>query len=204
MSTKRKGSAKEPTATTIYRLKITLKNTKPPIWRRLLVSADSTLGELNCVFQAAMGWTNSHLHQFTIDGMRYSDPQFGLDDYGSPVVDEFSVTLRDAAPDVGKRFLFEYDFGDGWEHDVVVEKIVPAEPGQSYPFCVAGKRACPPEDCGGVWGYAELLEAIADPEHDQHEELLEWVGGEFDPEAFEVEELNRGLISDLNLLASWR
>ena len=164
--------------------------------------ADVTLGDLNYILQAAMGWTNSHLHQFTVNEISYSDPRFELDEV--EVGDEFEVTLCEAAPKVGTHLLFMYDFGDGWEHDVVIEKIVQAEPGKSYPICVAGERACPPEDCGGVWGYVDFLEAISDPDHEEREQMLEWVGGKFDPDAFDVEALNRRLIGDVELLASWR
>jgi Plasmid pRiA4b ORF-3-like protein len=204
MPPKRKKSMKEPAREAVYQLKITLMETSPPIWRRLLISADATLGDLNYALQAVMGWTNSHLHQFVIDEIRYSDPRFELDEYDSDVEDEFSVELRDVAPRVGVHLLLEYDFGDGWEHDVVVEKITQAVPGKTCPTCVAGKRACPPEDCGGVWGYADFLEAIEDPKHEEHEQMLEWVGGAFDAKAFDVDDLNGRLISDVGLFASWR
>lgn len=204
MAGKRKRSIKESGPPMVYRLKVTLLETDPPIWRRLLVPADVTLGDLNYILQAAMGWTNSHLHRFTINETRYSDRRFELDEYDADVEDEFNVALRDAVPKVSAHFRFEYDFGDGWEHDVVVEKIVQAEPGRSYPVGVAGERACPPEDCGGVWGYADFLEAIRDPKHEEHEETLEWVGGEFDPDAFNVDELNGRLIGDVQHLASWQ
>jgi hypothetical protein len=147
-----------------------------------------------------MGWTNSHLHQFTIDGMDYSDPRFEVDG----AEDEFAVTLADVVPAERLRFNLLYDFGDAWDHEITVEKILPRESGERYPLCVAGERACPPEDCGGVWGYEELLEAILDPKHEEHGSMLEWFGGAFDPEAFDAAALNKGLPKDMRLLASWR
>ena len=116
------------------------------MWRRLLVPSDVTLGDLNFIVQSAMGWTNSHLHQFTIDGTEYADPRSELDDTD----DEFAVTLTAVAPAERLRFNLLYDFGDGWNHEIAVEKILPHESGKRYPCCVAGERACPPEDCGGV------------------------------------------------------
>lgn len=200
MAAKRPRSAKAAGTNAIYQLKITLLEVDPPVWRRLLVPADTTLGDLNFILQAAMGWTNSHLHQFTIGGTDYSDPRFELDD----AEDEFGVTLAEVALRERLRFEFRYDFGDRWEHEVTVEKILSAESNKRYPVCVAGERACPPEDCGGPWGYAEFLEAIRDPKHEEHDSMLEWIGGAFDPEAFDLAALNKSLPKDVKLFASWR
>ena len=146
MATRRARSKKTTqTGGTVHQLRITLLDVDPPIWRRVLVPSDATLGDLNFVLQATMGWTNSHLHQFTIDGADYSDPQTEVDD----TEDEFAVTLEEVVPAERARFTLLYDFGDGWEHEVVVEKILPREPGQRLPRCLAGERARPPEDCGG-------------------------------------------------------
>jgi hypothetical protein len=171
----------------VYQLKITLRNFRPPIWRRVLVPASITLYKLHQIIQVAMGWTDSHLHQFIIGREYYSIPS--PDDW-EPVKDERRYRLYQIAPAEKSKFVYEYDFGDSWEHEILVEKIVPAEPGKKYPVCVAGKRACPPEDVGGVWGYAEFLEAISNPDHEEHESYLEWAGGEFDPEAFDIEVVN--------------
>lgn len=171
----------------VYQLKVTLRGVKPPIWRRIQVAGDITLYQLHLVLQATMGWANYHLYQFIVDGLYYSEPD--LDD----VENARRVHLNEVAAAPGRKFIYEYDFGDGWEHQIIVEKILPPEPGQRYPLCLQGKRACPPEDCGGVWGYADLLEIIQDPEHEEHEEMLEWLGGEFDPEAFDLEEINQAL-----------
>jgi hypothetical protein len=180
----------------VYQIKVTLRDSKPPIWRRLLVPGEVRLSQLHKILQVAMGWQNSHLHQF-VAGERRGDETF----YGVPdpdfndleVKDERRVRLRDIAPEAGAKFFYEYDFGDGWEHVLLVEKILPPDPSVRYPVCVKGKRACPPEDCGGVWGYADLLEALADPKHEQHQELRDWIGDDFDPEAFDLDSVNRQL-----------
>ncbi len=174
----------------IYQLKITLRESKPPIWRRVLVPGKFNLHKLHWVIQIAMGWTDSHLHQFTIDGEYYSIPHPG--DF-EPVKDERRLLLSRVAAFGTRKFRYEYDFGDSWEHEVLVEKVFPAEKGVKYPICIAGRRACPPEDVGGVWGYADFLEAIKDPTHEEHESYLEWVGGDFDPAAFDMDIVNAGL-----------
>lgn len=174
----------------VYQLKITLKESKPPIWRRVEVADDITLARLHQIIQAAMGWTDSHLHMFSVGRVSYGVPD---PDYDEDVRDERRHRLSQLLIAPKQKVSYEYDFGDSWTHEVLLEKVLPPEPGATYPRCTAGKRACPPEDCGGVWGYADFLEAIADPEHPEHEELLEWVGGEFDPEQFEIAEANAAL-----------
>lgn len=171
----------------VYRIKITLQGSKPPIWRRVEVPADIRLSALHEVLQDVMGWEGEHLHQFMIGRECYGGEM--LADQGD-VEDEDEVKLNTLIKKEKEKFLYEYDFGDSWEHRLEVERILPADPDVHYPRCVAGKRACPPEDCGGVWGYAELLEAIRDPAHPEHEDMLEWVGGEFDPEEFNLEAVN--------------
>ena len=171
----------------IYQIKVTLDESKPPIWRRILVPGDVTLEKLHYIIQVAMGWTNSHLHQFIVGQTYYGEPH---PDYGFEMQDEGRVKLNQVAPREGFKFRYEYDFGDGWLHNLLVEKALEPEPGQQYPVCIKGKRACPPEDVGGVWGYEGFLEAIRDPDHSEHEMYLEWIGGEFDPEAFDLEETN--------------
>jgi hypothetical protein len=174
----------------IYQLKITLRDSKPPIWRRVMVPSKFSLYKLHEVIQIAMGWTNSHLHQFVIDGQRYSIPS--PDDW-EPVVDERRYSLSQIASREKHKFVYEYDFGDSWEHEIIVEKISPPEAGMKYPVCIKGKRACPPEDVGGVWGYDSFLEAIHNLNHEEHDSYLEWVGGEFDPEEFNLDEINQAL-----------
>jgi hypothetical protein len=152
------------------------------------VPGDLTLPQLHAVFQNAMGWTNSHLHGFRKGKLFFSEPD--PDYLDLKVLDERLFRLDQIAPEVGARFVYEYDFGDGWEHTLVVEKILPPEPGAAYPRCTVGKRACPPEDVGGTYGYLEFLIAINDPLDLEHEEWLEWAGGSFDPEAFDLQETN--------------
>jgi len=180
----------------IYQIKVTLLGIDPPIWRRLLVPAGLTLEQLSSALQLAMGWDGGHLHDFRIGKQRYGEPDPMEKFFDGPrTASERSTRLLSVLGRVGAKAVYTYDFGDTWEHEIVVEKRLPPEPGRDYPACVAGERHGPPEDCGGVPGFYNLLEAIADPDHEQHEELLEWVGEDFDPEAFSVEEVNRGLAS---------
>jgi hypothetical protein len=187
-----------PVSERLYQFKITLLESNPQIWRRIQVK-DCTLDKLHERIQTAMGWTNSHLHQFEVDGERYGDPELlddGFEDF--ECVDSTVTKISKIVPKDGKRcqFLYEYDFGDGWEHEVMFEGCLIAEKGARYPVCVEGERNCPPEDVGGVWGYAEFLEAIANPKHEEHDRMLEWAG-EFDPEEFDAGEttktMRRGL-----------
>ncbi len=178
----------------IYQLKITLKHIRPQIWRRAQVHGDITLAKLHRVIQVVMGWYDSHLHQFIV-GETY---------YGVPSLDEFSelelknerkARLDQILLKPKQKMVYEYDFGDSWQHEILLEQVLPPDPRTRYPVCLGGARACPPEDCGGVGGYEEFLEAIRDPEHEEHDEYLEWIGGEFDPEAFNLDDINRGLKS---------
>ncbi len=165
----------------IYQLLITLGDTAPPVWRRVAVPGAFTLDRVHRVIQYAMGWQNYHLHSFEIDGSQYGepDPEGELD-----LRDELDVRL-DAVCGKDGRFSYTYDFGDWWEHEIVVEAVYPADPDQRYPLCQAGERACPPEDVGGTYGYAHFLAALADPGHREHEAMREWIGRPFDPEAFD-------------------
>jgi hypothetical protein len=183
----------------VYQFKITLLETSPPIWRRIQVG-DSTLDKLHEHIQTAMDWTNSHLHQFTIGGRLFGDPLLMEEDFDEGGYEDSTVTmLSDILPASGKRFRFvyEYDFGDGWQHEVLFEGHLKCEPGKTYPVCLEGARACPPEDVGGVSGYAEFLEGITDPGNEERGESLEWAGGWFDPEEFDpvlaTKRMKRGL-----------
>ncbi len=185
--------AKESTTeTSIYQIKVTLEDSRPPIWRRLLVPGDVTLAQLHDIIQIAMGWEGYHLHQFIVGKTYYGEPHPDYEPWAE-MRDERKVTLRQIAPREGMKFRYEYDFGDSWLHQILVEKILPPEPGKGYPVCIKGQRACPPEDVGGIWGYYNFLEAIQDPEHPEHEDYLEWIGGEFDPEEFDLEGVNKAL-----------
>lgn len=171
----------------IYRLKVTLRDIRPPIWRRVELSADTSLFDLHGVLQAAMGWTDSHLHQFIHRDTYYGPPDR---EFGMPMASERRTKLHDLLERPKDRFVYEYDFGDSWEHDVVLEEIAEAQPGVRYPRVVGGKRACPPEDVGGSPGYLEFIAAISDPYHEEHQAMLDWVGGRFDPEDFDVIAVN--------------
>ena len=175
----------------IYQLKVTLNGSKPPIWRRLLVPGNINLGSFHIVLQIVMGWTNSHLHQFILGRTMYGipDDEFGAD-FGLEIEDENKYKLSQLLKKEKDSLKYEYDFGDGWEHKIILEKILPYESSLKLPSCIKGKRACPPEDCGGIWGYQDLIEVINDTSHPEHEEMLEWLGGDFDPEYFDVNEIN--------------
>ena len=172
----------------IYQIKITLKHIRPQVWRRIQVPADIKLGKLHRILQAAMGWYDAHLHAFRVGhetyGVSNPDPLFGTE-----TENERNVRLDRIAAE-GDQLIYEYDFGDGWEHELLIEQVLPAEKGRRYPLCLSGKRACPPEDCGGPPGYEHLLEVLRDPKHERHEEMREWIGGEFDPEAFDLTAVN--------------
>lgn len=172
----------------VYQFKVTLKDIHPPIWRRFQVNSNITLYRLHLVLQAVMGWENCHLYQFAIRGNCYSDPEFGSECANSRRVKLWQVLTRPRM-----KFFYEYDFGDCWMHEVVLEKILEPADGMRYPVCLAGARACPPEDCGGPSGYMTLLGILSDPAHERYEEMVDWVGGEFDPEAFDIEGINQQL-----------
>ncbi|RJP48479.1 MAG: plasmid pRiA4b ORF-3 family protein [Anaerolineaceae bacterium] len=174
----------------VYQLKVTLRGSKPPIWRRLLVSASTTLDRLHQIIQIAMGWTDSHLHQFIMENGNYSIP--GPEDW-EPVFDERRYRLNQIVPSEDYKFVYEYDFGDSWDHEILVEKILPIESTVKYPVCIKGKRACPPEDVGGVWGYDSFLDAMSDPNHKEHDFYFKWWGDDFDPDEFSIEKVNRFL-----------
>jgi hypothetical protein len=160
----------------------------PTIWRRLLVPGEIKLSRLHTIFQAAMGWENYHLHYFEIEGVRYGqpDPEWENDD-----IDEETVTLSDLVS--GRtRFFYEYDFGDSWRHEVVVEAMDPMPAILKFAVCVDGQRASPPEDSGGTGGYQDLLEAIGDPDHEEHADYVEWAS-DFDPEFFDLAITNAAL-----------
>jgi len=176
----------------IYQIKVTLDNIHPPIWRRIQVPGNITLGKLHDILQNVMGWQNYHLHQFTIHEQIYGDP--ADDEFGElGTLNEAKFTLAKLIKKEGLKFEYEYDFGDSWEHTLLLEKILPPENDVSYPLCLKGKRACPPEDVGGRWGYTDFLETIHDPSKEDHDTLLEWAGGKFDPEAFDLEVINARL-----------
>ena len=172
----------------IFQLKITLKHIRPLIWRRIQVPADIKLGRLHDILQATMGWEDCHLHQFIADDTYYGIPD---PDFPSNIRSESNVRL-DKIVKPGDTLTYEYDFGDSWQHEIKIEKMLTPED-QRYPVCLAGKRACPPEDCGGFPGYQRLLRILRNPKHKEYEDMLDWIGGDFDPEAFDLVEINKDL-----------
>jgi len=171
---------------TAHRVKITLKGVTPPVWRRLLIPSEYTLTQVHQALLTGMGWSGYHLYAFRIGCTSYLDID---DDWPDDSVDPATVRLGNLVGP-GDRFTFDYDFGDGWEHQILVEEVLLAA-GRPRPVCLAGRRACPPEDVGGPGGYADFLDAIADANHERHVEQLEWIGGSFDPEAFDPAEVDR-------------
>ncbi|HEY1016529.1 MAG TPA: plasmid pRiA4b ORF-3 family protein [Herpetosiphonaceae bacterium] len=176
-----------------YELRIDLVGSDPLIWRQVRVPQTITLGKLHRLIQVVMGWENSHLHQFVIGDYTYSDPWFDLEETRST----HRVKLQSLVPERRSRkpfsFLYEYDFGDDWRHAVTVERRGVLEPGQPAVVCLAGDRAGPPEDCGGVWGYRRLLTALQDATHPEHALSQEWVGEDFDPARFDRAAINHML-----------
>ena len=173
----------------MVQLKISLDYLEPEIWRRLLVPGDCTLARLHHIFQAAMGWTDYHLHSFEVRGRRYGVPN---PDWGDNVLDESRNRLTQIVA-AGDRFTYEYDFGDSWTHGIIVESLERNVTPLKHATCLEGARACPPEDCGGFPGYERLCDALADPGDQEHHEFLEWVGGHYDPESFDLASTNAAL-----------
>lgn len=171
----------------IFEVRVTLQHCDPAIWRRLLVAADMPLKQFHDALQISMGWQDCHLHQFIAEDVRYGVPDAEFD---SEMKREAGVKLKTLLPKVGARMNYEYDFGDAWLHEVLLEEILPWPVDALLPRCVAGERACPPEDCGGPPGYADLLDALNDPAKPEHVTLREWLGGDFDPDVFDISAVN--------------
>src|SRR5712692_5835338 len=173
----------------VYQFKVTLRNIHPPIWRCIQVWEDSTLARLHRVLQMVMGWEECHLHEYRISGNIYAVPD--LDDERK-IIDVKRTRIHDVSHQPGTEFGNVYDLGDYWQHDLLLEDILQPAPDTPYPRCIAGERNCPPEDVGGSGGYDDYLEAMADPEHEEHGDMIGW-SGPFNPEAFSVEKINRKL-----------
>ena len=194
----------------IVQLKITLRDVKPPLWRRVQMSEDASLSDLHDVIQAAMGWDNAHLHMFEVGDQRYSDDPVILEegDWDGRVLDDARCTLKKIMKQGHKSVSYTYDFGDDWRHKIDIEKQLDAEPGVDYPRVLKGKGACPPEDIGGAPGYDMFRTIVADPEHPQHDEMAEWFGydEDFDAQAFDAQAFDLAA-TDLRLepiRARWR
>lgn len=178
-----------PPAQTVVQLRVALREVTPVVWRRLLVPGSVNLARLHEYLQAAMGWTNSHLRCFEVGDARYG---MQFDEYPEGELNERDVTVLRAV-DEHRTFRYEYDFGDSWEHEITVERVARTRRGIQRAICLDGASACPPEDCGGPYGYRHLLEVLADASHPDHEELLDWVGGPVDPSLFDVVDVNVAL-----------
>lgn len=174
----------------VYQLRIDLRDIRPPIWRRVLVPGDMSLADLHNVIQTLFNWLDYHLHIFDIFGLHYGVPD--PDDF-MEVRDENDLRLATFIAGEGVSFDYTYDFGDDWRHSIKVEKILEPDAERFYPVCIKGRRNGPPEDVGGPWGYAEFLETIADPDNEEYEDMLEWVGGEWDGAAYDEEAINQRL-----------
>lgn len=176
----------------VYQISVVLEGIAPAVWRRILLSANTRLPSLHNTLQLVMGWDDYHLWYFESQGREYTDLELMDEDLG--MGEAGSVRLRRLLPRVGSECLYVYDFGDNWRHRIRLEAAFDPDPAEKYPVCTAGERSCPPEDCGGVSGYEELLEALRDPKHQDHEAMIEWAGADFDPERFDRDQVNRILI----------
>lgn len=178
----------------ILQLKITLKSSKPQIWRRFLVEDSITFHRLHEIIQRVMGWENYHLYEFLVNELKILKPP---EEYGGEPLEHGEMSSKKVRLSLLKaerlKFNYLYDFGDGWKHTITLEKIIEPDGSQKCPVCVDGERSCPPEDCGGIWGYEEFLKAIRNPNHKTHKQMLKWIGGKFDPEDFDIEEINEEL-----------
>lgn len=180
---------------TIYQFKITLRDITPPIWRRIQVPAEYMFWDLHVAIQDAMGWEDSHLHDFAFRkdrfdrGVHIGIPDPDNDDVQRNIIPGWKAKIKDYFVAEKSKAIYWYDFGDDWTHDVVLEKILPYDPKQKYPACMAGKRACPPENCGSIPGYYTICEAMANPKDKNRKELLEWLGGVYDPEKFNARDV---------------
>jgi len=186
--------AEKTTPVEIYELEITLLEIKPRIWRRFAVRNNHSLMALHDIIQMVMGWKDCHLHEFNIGDWTYASRDPDCDDLDDrEIKDERQTYLREVLGGEGFRFRYRYDMGDNWQHEIEVVNVGLPEQDADYPACSAGERACPPEDVGGIWEYANMLEAIADPKHEEHVQYVEWIGSSFDPEAFNLKEVNQML-----------
>jgi hypothetical protein len=178
------------TPSKIYQIKVSLCETDPSIWRRLLIAGDTNLGLLHGILQISMGWQNSHLHQFMVEEAFYADPEAELED----VRNELNTTISKIAPAEKDNFMYMYDFGDSWDHVIQVEKILPEHKDFALPAtCIGGEGACPPEDCGGIPGYYDFCEIMQSPDNDGYDEMYDWFGRQYDPEQFDAGEVNKYL-----------
>ncbi len=189
-----------PQGSNVLRFKVTLKGSEPKIWRQFDISDASLVGDLHYTIQIVMGWEHYHLHDFEI-GKRHIGVPWPDDELGGPVIiDEDTITIAELKLKEKRKFLYRYDYGDNWEHEVLLEMILCPERGTKYPVCIAGERACPIEDSGGLGGYYKKLKTLADPEDEEHDFIRGWIGDGFDPEAFDLDDVNE----ELGNIHHWR
>jgi hypothetical protein len=184
-------AARKRAAPKLYELHVELEDIEPLIWRRILVPGSIKLPKLHDLLQLVMGWSDSHLHSFEVGHKTYSLAHDEMEDLH--ILDEQKYTLGRVLGESVPEFVYEYDFGDSWRHRIKVKPVPQPNTDWFYPLCIAGERAAPPDDVGGVTGYLEFLSAIRDPKHDEHESMLTWIGGAFDPEGFDLNAINRAL-----------
>lgn len=194
MAKKAKDSSDGPTPQAVYQLKVTLDGIRPLIWRRIQVRGDISLFKLHKILQVVMGWQDYHLHRFEIEGESYSVISREADMLGDDFIDEKKVRLNRVIPGEKFKFAYEYDFGDSWYHTILVEKILQPKEELKHPICLKGKRSAPQEDCGGTSGYVHVLRAFRNPKHPDHEDIMNWLEEGYDPERFNVHEVNERLI----------
>lgn len=190
----------------IIQLKITLESTEPPIWRRVLVEKQITFFELHNIIQIAMGWENYHMFEFTFNKQRIGEPDDEFDDldFGSnKVMDAAEVTLESIVTNTKGKISYVYDFGDNWSHKILVEKFLPRDNKISYPICTDGELNCPPEDCGGIPGFYDLLEVIGNKKHPERKAMLDWLGGSYDPAYFDKDEVNEEMKNLDQYISEW-
>jgi hypothetical protein len=184
-------AARKRAAPKLYELLVELEDIEPLIWRRILVPGSIKLPKLHDLLQLVMGWSDSHLHSFEVGHKTFSLAHDEMEDLN--ILDEQKYTLGRILGESVREFVYEYDFGDSWRHRIKVKPVPQPNTDWFYPLCIAGERAAPPDDVGGVMGYLEFLSAIQDPKHDEHESMLAWIGGAFDPEGFDLNAINRAL-----------
>ena len=178
----------------VYQIQISLTNSKPEIWRKILVQPNLSLANFHMTIQIVMGWDNSHLHQFIKNKTFYTRKMEDDMTWGDlNNVDYKGLKISDLLKNENDKIDYEYDFGDSWHHDIDLEKILETIEKTKYPTCIDGKLACPPEDCGGIWGYSDLLKVLNNPGHKDYADLLDWLDGEFDPNYFNIEKTNLNL-----------
>lgn len=175
----------------IYQLNISLDNIRPEIWRRFQIRSDANLLRLHDAIQSVMGWEDYHLYAFEACGVEYGDPY--RVDPELEMLDASQFTVEFLFPRIGSKLHYIYDFGDNWRHTIKLEKRLEPEPGVKYPLCMDGERSCPPEDCGGIGGYAELLDILANPNHEEHQTMRQWTGARWNPERFDCDKVNKRL-----------